>query len=927
MKEQEPGRLTSAPRNLTLRSEGNSMAIDRGESPPGAGVPVSPEEIERYLRNLYQDALRNRAGRPPGTPGGTPPPEGPREETPIVSPRGERWSPRQKESLLKERKVRDRYFNKIFEIVDAKPHRFFQEAFDLNMQFEHTDFIRLIIDGAKRDPSTGVDLTEEQVRALEEDIDRYEREFRLREAAHNQNAILFLPSVKAEQLFDNMQQSESLLADLAFKTPGVLKMMDIYEEALREEMMQNEGYLKPEAITGTTEYKNEPLRGEDGQLLRDEKGNVIVGTVFTDVEKGVVELRTKKKFKEFVRDHKLTARDKDGNLVVIQPDQSLEDWDINRIFITARAMMIMTGRFMSIAAEGKLGRGLAQYQSLFLQDILQAWSPDIHLLGKYGITESALAAYLNKPDERLTRILGIFHTWDPNTLKETLEKYKDNELAILEAVDEYFYIARQNPNRAGDAFTWQSWRYPTDPEIPGSLKEFILRGRRKMGERWDRTHEGAPSHEDYEEFLKKKEYEIPRTIKKKKAGDKKEVLGGDIKKRRAEGWVRDHPGAPPIEEYEKYANEYINWVGTALRFEFRRSALQYLKPGESSKEFNEATEILEQMVRLQPHRLFLKSEAIRNRITESLFGEKYKFITEAQKQTIDRTLENLHIMETTLLRDRERLLDRGKLFKDLAYVMDTAEGPINYFTEIITNDEDRAFAERFVKAFTGYEDPAHPDTMINGDWPDHKEDYLNEFIYRREYRHGFALWNGDMPLDEFKMSALGPTGSFVRRARDNKYQAEAWGEEVKLLNALKDVHSPDDLIKGFRAIYDKIALYSSDRAKEVMAEKAPGFVKFFAESWKTNLPIVGFLIRQFGKPSFAKIVYGRSAPAFSSTEQRYIYDQMLDKELITEKAHKEITEKAPGSREDMWVDVGVTITQLIAIAFILYMLEKTLKEK
>jgi len=841
----------------------------------------------------------------------------------------EEISKRQAERLLKganARKEREKYFNSLFEVVDAVPHEFFDKAFNQFRQGVQYDiFMQLLIQASKNDVPAGVVLTQDEIREAKEDFERFQHERRVKEALHNVNAILYLPSVKGKQLLESMQQYESLLGDYAVRNPGLVEMMNLYEGMLREEMAVNGGYLPPETITGKIDSRTEDSVDANGNLLFDQEGHKIVDTYLIQVSKeGTVEEKAKARFKEFVNKYGLTGRNESGQITRLNlPPEGLQNWEIDRTFIAARGMMIMNGRLLSVAAEGKLGDGLSQYSSLFLQDILQSYSPFIHLIGKYGITESHLTAYLFNPDEKTKKFLGILNIWDPNTLKKTLAKYNKNERSILESPNEFFYLMQQNPNRAGDMYTWQSWRYADDPETPSAIKDFVAKGRERMHHRWDTHHQNAPTSDVYENFIHQRKYNIPRNA----APEKGDFIKETMKKDWGEFVTANNLPAdtPTLENYVDYVNEYLNWVGTGLRFERMRGTFDKLEkpelddngypirgevlrlwneqktlPGRRGEAVREADKLFERMVSIQPHRLYLLSERIQKRINARLGLPEAKFQTQQQKERVERILKNLSALEIGLFRNREELLEAGKTFDNDNKV--SLEDILQI--GVIDDPNEAAEVRLFMQAFSE-------------DYESQKDKYLEEFVYRRETRHGFVLWGGDIPQDEFGMSALGPTGSFVRRARDNMAQIEAFEEEVKLLNGITEIKTPEDLIKQLDVIYLKIQGYSGERAKEAMGYKLEGFLKFFAESSTTKIPVFGIGQKMVGKSSFAQIMYGGGMPAWAAPVLRDTITRMKNHHRITESKAEELYGRVGAGWGDVFVDSGVTFGELL-IAYLLY---------
>lgn len=771
--------------------------------------------------------------------------------------------------VLTSREARDEVFNNLFAGVDSTPHEFFDRAFNpLTYGMYYERFMDLIRNASiGRVEGTGVaPLNEDQLRELTKDFQRYQIERRVRQSLHDVNAALYLPSLTAPQLFDHMAQFDSALGDVAFKTEGVRQMMDLYEAALRENMMENNGYLKPEAVLGT--------------VSKDAQGKPEFTTA-------TIETISKARFKDRIEMGLIVIRDSAGN-----PRGVLDigSWEIDRIFSIARGMMIQSERLLTLAAESKLPKEMGRYASLFLQAILQGYSPYRHLLAKYGVTETGLAAYLYKEEEG-QGLLNILRRWNPNELKRVYDKLSEpGGLAELEESGEMRYLLLENPNKAGDIFTWVSWRAGQDPDIVSMTQDFLQEGVRKMQGRLD-------------------------------AGLK-----------------------PANVSEEDYRNEYANWIGTGIRLERLRGDLNKLKS--SGREDiakgriaeDKAKVIIEQLVRLQPHRLYLISrdirtkvggfldqnpdfQVIKNRMIEAGIGEK---------EIIPEILNTLSFVESTFLKERERLLDEGRTFDSIRLDFDI----YHYLIARQAEENDEAYArrtERFVQSMAAArifaEELSRDFEQEGGPNRDHGYNYFDEFIYKREYRHGFVLWTGDAPVDEFNVSALGPSGGFSRRAGDNKALAEAVIEEIKLLANLKNIKTPDQTVAGLGVIYDKLAGPDTSKAKEAIAAKAEGIAKFFAADTFASVPVLGPLMDQFGVSSFAQLVYGKKAPVWHASEVRYFLDELKFKQYITGDQYNSLTKKAFATKKNVAIDTGSMMAQFITVALMLYLAERLFKEK
>lgn len=889
----------------------------------------------------------------PGAMAVPPPPNPTAAQVTAVVERGQLDITRLPEVLGYSPRVRDEYFNNIFEVVDASPHEFFQQAFTFENQQRLSEFMKIVLNASK-EPT--IDPT---IRAqLQADYDRYQLQRRIREGTHNVNAILYIPSIKAEQLFEHLQSVESLIGDAANRALGVTDMANILERVLREEMRKNEGYLRPEAITGM--IKTDPVQRRDpatGMLVFDPvTGNPVYDDVVVEVKEGDVERRVKEIFMQQVaRNNGIFTRDENGQAVLI--NKTFESWEVNRVFITARAVMIMSERLLSIAAEGKMGRGFGHWHSLFLQDILQGYSAIYHGLGKFGFTEEHAAMLLQDPEKDVDKLFGsvgkalhLLSLWNPKEYEQAYKNFTDNPKSILESDTEFFAIQQQNPFRVGDMLSIQAWRFIEDPDEPSIIQEMVAKGRERMGLRWDMYHPGQPTFDVYEEFMKRTQFRVPRNATK---AQKEAIL-----KSRREAWEATYPVAPTIEEYIRYANEYFKWIGTAVRFDTLRTTLDKLKKPqknataaevislwqgqvdkarqkwlkskknedrESFEKLENADKIIERMVRLQPHRLYDKSPDIKKRVDQNLFAYLHfppdeAHHTPAQRAIVQKILDNFYSIERRLFIERERLLHEGKTFDSNALSLDEFFNMPDMFVDDPVLGLDAA---------TQKDHAIHFRDFFIDDYNTKKDKYLIELVYRRNYKHGFVLWSGDVPWDEYRLTAVGPTGSFARRARDNKTTGEAATELFKMMGQLDKFKSLDQAIPFLRVVYDKIAIYSPDRAKEVIADFAIGLAKFFVERPTTNIPGWGFFERQFLRPSFAKIIYGETGLASGAAEVRNFFNTLYNHEhMITKDKHKEILkEKVPGSKLDMEVNVASVISQLIALAMLLGFLNELFKKK
>lgn len=755
--------------------------------------------------------------------------------------------------MLINREKRDEVFNDIFAAVDATPHEFFERAFNpltYGRRFEM--FMETILNASIGRFPEGVDFDAVVIgdlkNELKEDFLRYQAQRRVRQILHDMNAVLYRPSVKGEEFYGFIQQFGSELGDFAHRLPGVRDMMNLYEINLREDMRENGGYLRPEAVLGKIDIKST----DDGKK------------VYIKTGVGEVEENTKKQFKRFLEKGLIFTRDTKGNAVPIERE-GFKDWEIDRIFTIGRGMMIATERLISLAAESRLPKG-GEFTSLFLQDLLQSYSPYVHLLGKYGISESGLAAYLYESDQ--DKIFGIFkRPWSAVKLKKTLKQLKEEKTLILDgAIGETFYLKRRNPNRAGDLYTWLSWRAGETAEAVSMTKDFIEKGKNRMKARFEEK------------------------------------------------------GLTPSEEQ---LNEYGKWIGTGLRFERLRGSLANLDNLEQRLKSNEeetrdkakkaldakkkAPQLIQRIVDLQPARLYLASKTIQDSVQEEIKNAGYT------KEQINKILENLTLAEAKLFQSREQILDGELKDKAKGDSFDTVklEG---FLSDATTDATELEQAKRFME-------------IISNDYSAKKDRYWKEFVTNREYEHGFVLWSGDAPVDEFNIAALGPTGGPARRARDNDGQSKAAQAEIKLLTSLKNVKTPEEVVELLLPVYEGIASYDADKAKDAITEKAEGIAKFFGGDWATKIGLPGEILKLLGRGSFAQVAYGRTATVWNAGQKRHLFNHLRAKGMLTQEQYDGLVEKTDATKRDVVGETTILFAQLIAIAIIFYLLEKTAKEK
>lgn len=902
------GRLTGVSDTHTLKGD-RDMGIDSKDLPPGARGEgrLSPDDAARMYDPLIDAATDPhekstlRLMRDTGIPllnffkgAGRPRPtreESDMDDEGLVSMKNliER-----NKKILFDTDERDDYFNKLFSTTYAFPHKAFNEIFSpwFGPGREYVQFINLIQQASVgelpdyiRYDQRYTNLSDEEKKdfrkRLDEDFTRYQKEEQVISAIHDASRVLFYPSVDLKGYTDSVQQIDSLGGDVALRTPGVNQMINIIENVLRETMAANNGFLPPEAISGKVDSEERREQGKAGKIVKR-------------VRKGEVELKIKERFKEWARQNMVFIRDDNGK--ARQEIKEFKDWEVERIFSTARGMMLIDGRLISLMAESTQPEQTAQYASLFLQDIIQGWSGFQHLIGKYGLTRKDLGILLFK-DEKIKKIWGLISKWNPQETKAVLDQYNKDPRSILEDTKNssaLYYIMRENPLRAGDLWTWISWRLNPALKKEGSdeeplgdeksvesmIKDFMDKGRIRMKKRLDEK--------------KKPSY---------------------------------------IVDDKEYLQEYENWIGTGIRFEGFRGPLEAFRSkedwdmlkkeradlkekiertpdGEEKKKLEEELEkkvddekvehLLQKISELQGYRLWTNSARLRDRLRNT---EEFKSLT---KEQIENALADLSLVEAAFLKDRENILEKGGTF---------ATASLENYYQVIKDEGRRKLAKSFQEA-------------IAADYKSKSELYFEEYIYKRNYRHGFVLWDGDVPKDEFNFTRLAPTGGFARRARDNEHQGKAAGKVLEFMTNVRKMHKMEDVVNAVLEVHNEIALYDANKADTAVMELSQGIIKFFAERTSTKIPGWGVMKRMFdGKISFAKMVHGKEHMAWSSPQIETFIDQLVNLHLMKEEDAEKLREMVPASKIDIGLDIGGTILQLLLYWMITYMAEKSAKGK
>ncbi|HEV2340072.1 MAG TPA: hypothetical protein VGT05_04975 [Patescibacteria group bacterium] len=855
------------------------------------------------------------------------------------------------------RRNRERLFNDALAEVDATPTKQFDQVFTvLNPPYERYMWLkRMLLTVAEKGQWQGIprDLSpaarEQLKKEARLDVDRFERELVVRRSLHDAMQVFYLPSIKADNVFEYVNGFSSHDGEYAMKMTGVQEMMDLYEQGLREAMLANDGYLRPEDFLG--EIKTEIVGGQ---------------TQYSYFGESPVDKRVKDRYRDLYRRKKIRIVDSNGKELLIGGDEYLTNAEVDKIFGIARGMMVTSLRILSIASEARIApQGL--YTSNVLQDVLQGYSSYLqHIIGKYGIGGKGLSIFLHSREAEKGFIKGFHKLARFGQKKKWLNAMLGNADDLLYNDDETkyppdLYIRNQNPDRAGDVFTWISWR-AGDIDSPDKLsmtRRFIQQGRRVFTDREGRMQEGTMLQAFREKFgerlpenfnfttlslpVEGVDYTKPdpnNPGNQIKLSDEEIFVDNAV--RAAFGELGETQRVKAREEMNRYFNELGAWVGTGLRFELLRGRLEDLGSHDHGKlhaaHAAEATAhaLIQRMVELQPHRLYQKSRKLRKRL--SSLG--------MSNDDVQDGLEGLQLAEKALFDDRNNLLKKGKSFDghDGEFVQSDKVQLQDYFdkiTEEIENVREDLFGEpsdtpeqKSAKKQEAIDNAKRKKELakklwsaVQQDFAINKQAYWDEWITYRPYNHGYIPWTGDMPVNEFNVAALGPTAGFARRGRDNQAQGKAISAEMGMLTSMKHNATAEEVLSTLAGIYNEIAGYDSGKAATAVAEKMEGVIELCRGHWTTNLPIIGQTIKSAGHGSLARSLWGPGAPLWTKTEINFFIEQAAHKELISHDDMHRLMEKYASNEILASNEVTLMGLQFAIIALALYMAQQLAKEE
>lgn len=446
---------------------------------------------------------------------------------------------------------------------------------------------------------------------------------------------------------------------------------------------------------------------------------------------------------------------------------------------------------------------------------------------------------------------------------------------------------------------------------------------------------------------------------------------------------------------ENYLKEYGSWVGTGLRFERLRDDMAFAQDKEKKKEaIDKGKRLIERIVDLQPGRIYLKSYKIQKRLDGAIdnlvatYGDTAVSPEQRKPDLMQKIQSNLLFLESKMYQLREPLLDNGLTFDGrvgtpislVDHVLPQVGGPgfLPYPDAWAATDEFRVLV---LEDFNRNKNSEGSWTREDGQrvYKTEQEGHFREFIEAREYNHGFTLWSGDAPVDEFNMSAVGPTGTFSRRARENKSIGEANVMITQLLTDTKYIRTPDEVFGHLTGIYAKIADWDASMAKEVVTWLSEGLLKFYGSTGPAKIPIIGGIMKSFpdeirglvtlpghlpliGKPigkgikaavrgighipvvgetlqttledaslyitgSFAQRCFGKRAPVWHAAEMRYFIKNLMQDHGYINPQQAKLLEGRMGARfHDWFIDVADSVAPLLAVVILLWLIKEAAEE-
>lgn len=707
---------------------------------------------------------------------------------------------------------------------------------------------------------------------IRNDYQRIIEEIEVRGIMHDLNSIMYLPSIKMENIMGFAQKLESRYGDTVNRMEGVKEMKRIMEMTMRQVMAENNGWLPPTTLTG--EYESQV------EERRDPQGNIEGKDVVRIKKTGEVEERARKLFVEMYKKGQVFQwNEKDLRPIPVEA-RTLKDWEVDRIFVLARGMMIAEGRFIAAAAESKVNPK-GPIASNFLQDLLQNAAPFRHLIGKYNLTEEQFVGlfantYMSKKD-----LIEAYHEYHEHG-QDFLQGIVHAKNPRIAEMARNFLINQVNPNECGDIYTYASWRFANSADATSAVTRFLQKGREQMQ---TRIQAGKFSDADKD-------------------------------------------------EYEK-------WIGTGLRFELLRNKLQ---SGDAEAR-KKAEKILEQMVRLQPHWIYILTKSTLVKGAEDRFKAKGYDISAGtpEKQKTDGILKNLALAEQVFYQNREEFLDNEMKFDEIQY-LNPSKLKSNEYKWFYNKLQNKDVNGNRLKYENGNAMPdglteAEIDDMLDfakvvqEDFHANRNDYVKKYITERNVNFGFALFGPDASL--LNMADLGPTGVYARRYRDWGAESEAAILELQLLGSLHKFRSVDEVLEKFYEIYEKISNYDPGKAKLAIKKLSTSIGMFYRANGIASIAGVGDLWRALQAKqghkilagSFAQYAFGPQAMVWDATTENYFIREIGKRGWLTPEQAHEVKKSLKATELRKVVHLGTKISEIVAIILMLYIISKMMEEQ
>ncbi|MCL5970871.1 MAG: hypothetical protein M1450_05230 [Patescibacteria group bacterium] len=367
---------------------------------------------------------------------------------------------------------------------------------------------------------------------------------------------------------------------------------------------------------------------------------------------------------------------------------------------------------------------------------------------------------------------------------------------------------------------------------------------------------------------------------------------GDEDQQAPESAVKDFisgPGSNP---------DNRNWIGTGVRLEQLRGDIEHNDPGAKER----AENLLRRIAQVQPMKFYLHDEDIRRHVLD-VIGREFGLNPEnpQDKERIDEIERDVILIQERLLQKRKVLIDNGKTFETVSFddVFDESD-----------SEEKRASVRRFRDAVLEKVD----------------DTFIKRFLERGDQDWPFIFGTEDIPYEEYHFASLGGS-AIARRARDFGGEAKAAEATKELIAHMDSFHSPEEIAKALREIYNHVKSYDENRAREVAYELSQGVINFYRVFWYAKLPVVGRILGIMGKDSFATSRYGKQAMSWDEIDVHEFTRVIQSVGLINKEQMKRLRGRSGATWEKIVYAIVRQGLPLIAIALALYFISRLLKEE